>query len=449
MGIPSPLSFVLGEETCREYVEPPLNSTIPSDKPLWASPVQQSFRRFSLRPSQHSGQATGSFNGLHTKSKFQAVKTHNRNASQPSNAVGNRPTGYHRSLLLATILASILALTCQSPVQANALYFSSTSQSASEIATQGAGPGEWRRGTVLGGAATMEAWFYLLSGTPSLGAIYTEHDFALEDKSLRVGPNEISSLFAGPSNLPVMTASVPVSLNSWHHVAHVYDGAMMSLYLDGVRVAGPVAASGDIGDYPRPQDQGTLDQGGFAGFGAYRRHRETPTTTYSAMLGYVASFRISNYGRYSGARFVPVFDDLPADAGTVVTFQFNDAIGTGVRNLQGYGTNAFSVQTGVRKVDNSSVGSPSIVVAPSFPLPVATITGIAPTGQPNEFLITFNATLGLWTLETTTILNQPGNWNGIGNTMVASLTGNSVTVTTRPENDNRFWRLTTQPAPNP
>src|SRR5262249_50080499 len=143
--------------------------------------------------------------------------------------------------------------------------------------------------TVFGTAATYEAILLWPSAHGGGGStIFNEWQNFFEDKYLAVVPGPSGGLYG--DNHPVNGGSVisvatPVSLDQWHHVAFVYDGAEERLYLDGSLVQSR-PASGDISDA-----DGLGYVGGIFRDGAAR----------ASFIGLIDVLRLSDVARYTGS----------------------------------------------------------------------------------------------------------------------------------------------------
>ncbi len=165
--------------------------------------------------------------------------------------------------------------------------------------------------TTLGTAATMEARILYTPAYNGGQDLYREWVDALEDKHLAVKPSDIGVHFHNIG--PTLSTPTPIGLGAWHHVAAVYDGASLSLYLDGVRVA-TEPASGSIAN------GSSLPIFGGGKFESY--------WPIAGFLGYVDWFRMSNVARYGGASFAPPTGQPSSDSNTVLLFYFDEAPGT-------------------------------------------------------------------------------------------------------------------------
>jgi len=164
--------------------------------------------------------------------------------------------------------------------------------------------------TTLGTAATLEARILFTSTSDGGQVLYREWVDSVEDKNLVVTPAWIATELHDVGG--TLSTPTTISLNAWHHIAAVYDGASVSLYLDGVRVA-TEPASGSIAN------SSSLP---IFGGGQY----ETSTTI--GFIGYVDWFRMSNTARYSGTSFTTPSSQPASDSNTVLLFYFDETSGS-------------------------------------------------------------------------------------------------------------------------
>jgi len=164
--------------------------------------------------------------------------------------------------------------------------------------------------TTLATAATLEARILYTPTYHGGQDLYREWVDSVEDKHLALTPTGLAVELHNVG--PTLSTPTTISLNTWHHIAAVYDGASVSLYVDGVRVA-TESASGSIANGSALP---------ILGGGQY----ETPTAV--GFIGYVDWFRMSNTARYSGASFTTPSSQPPNDSNTVLLFYFDEASGS-------------------------------------------------------------------------------------------------------------------------
>lgn len=166
--------------------------------------------------------------------------------------------------------------------------------------------------TVIGNAATYEVVIHFPAGSAASGWVYNEWTFFQEDKLLIAGPNVVQA-YNFPVNLgSALIGPTSMTLDTWHHVAFVYDGAEERIYVDGMLIASR-SASGDVGDGDGLAHIGAIDRDG---------------TFFDGFIGYLDSIRLSDVARYAGTTFVYPLGDLESDANTLLLFNFNEPMGS-------------------------------------------------------------------------------------------------------------------------
>jgi hypothetical protein len=194
----------------------------------------------------------------------------------------------------------------------------------------------------LANAATYEARVLLTSTFAGAGLVFDEWTPGLEDKFLGVDLTHLNAYSFRLSD-DVLVGPVSATLNAWHHVAYVYDGAQERLYLDG-RLVAARSATGSIAN---------ADGSAFVG-AIFRDGGISP-----GLVGYLDTLRISNVARYSGSRFTPPRGDLSNDSSTLLLYNFTDAAGSGtVTDLSGNG------HTGTLGTGFSGATAPELVADP-------------------------------------------------------------------------------------
>ncbi len=206
-------------------------------------------------------------------------------------------------------------------------------------------------GTTLTSASTYEARILFTTALNRFGMVFNEWTNGQEDKMLTAGPTGLTGY-----NYPVfgsmLNGSPAVSLNTWHHIAMVYDGAQERLYLDGVLVSSR-ASSGSIGN-----------AAGLPFIGAL--FRDAATTP--AFGGYLDWLRVSNVSRYSGASFSAPVAQPATDASTQLLYYFDENSGTTTADQSSFG------RTGTLGTGFGGATSPTFTADPVTPAPVGTPT---------------------------------------------------------------------------
>ena len=134
----------------------------------------------------------------------------------------------------------------------------------------------------------------------------------------------------GNSNAQAVNGTVALPINSWNHVALVYQSATntMSIYLNGT-----LNASGSI--TLRPSDLGATDENWF---GQSQFHPLAFSDPY--FNGAIDEFRISNVARYTAA-FTPYPVQFTSDANTRALYHFNETSGQTVLDASSNALNGF------------------------------------------------------------------------------------------------------------
>src|SRR5262249_27568413 len=190
-----------------------------------------------------------------------------------------------RMIRIVRLVAIVALLMCAPCARAGVAYFGDINANI-EVGGQ----------TVIDMASTYEVVFLLTSAVGS-GVILEEIEPSGEDKLFQIVPNSDIRGFDFPVNNPnVLIGVAPVTLDTWHHAAYVYDGAEERLYFDGTLV-GSRPASGMVSN----------SDGGILYVGA------NPIHGYTTFVGLVDSLRVSNVARYTAA-FTPPTGDLSSDA---------------------------------------------------------------------------------------------------------------------------------------
>jgi len=182
--------------------------------------------------------------------------------------------------------------------------------------------------SVIGTAATIEARVNIANVDSTYGNIFGEWSSGREDKYLLIGPNQkINGYLYHPGGLTPLESSATVSLNTWHHIAYVYDGSEERLYLDGIK-AGSRPASGDVLDYSYS----------IAAVGAIFRDSQIT----ASFQGLIDTLRFSTIARYTGDSFTAPTGDLTPDAYTNLLYNFDEPQNsTVVYDLSGNGRNGY------------------------------------------------------------------------------------------------------------
>ncbi|MGA2323444.1 MAG: LamG-like jellyroll fold domain-containing protein [Sedimentisphaerales bacterium] len=182
--------------------------------------------------------------------------------------------------------------------------------------------------SVIGSAATIEARVNVNVNVDPYGSIFNEWSDGREDKHLMIKSDQrIYGYLYHPGGYTPLLSNATVSLNTWHHIAYVYDGSEERLYLDGIKV-GSRAASGDVLDYSYSISAvGAILKDGFF------------QPSFEGMLD---TLRFSTIARYTGDSFTAPTGDLTPDAYTNLLYNFDEPQNsTVVYDLSGNGRNGY------------------------------------------------------------------------------------------------------------
>lgn len=168
----------------------------------------------------------------------------------------------------------------------------------------------------LGGQGTIEYWVRFDAGADSGSSMAVST--AWDDSTTggwfcQVTPDTIAFTlrYADAANAE-LDASLTITKDVWHHVACSYDGAQMSLYLDGTRVV-TRAATGSFDSYSSHHH--------------HLLHRNKLLAPAQTGADAVREIRVGNAAVYGGTSFRPCFT-LDAVAGTVALFHADEGTGT-------------------------------------------------------------------------------------------------------------------------
>lgn len=216
-------------------------------------------------------------------------------------------------------------------------------------------------GTTLSTAATIEARIYFSSSLNRTGFIFCEWADGQEDKALSGGPGGLVGRFFDADTIGAY-AYPTITMDVWHHVATVLDGAWVRVYLDGVQVATD-AAAGDINNNAAAAFIGAInrDYANQQGFG-----------------GYLDWLRVSDVARYpGGTSFTPPSSQPASDANTQLLFYFDEAPGSTTAADQSGHSNG-TLGTGFTGATSPQFTSAPLEVVPS--VPALGLVGVAALG---------------------------------------------------------------------
>jgi hypothetical protein len=203
-----------------------------------------------------------------------------------------------------------------------------------------------RGNSVIGTAATIEARVNISVNDGQNRNIFNEWAFDEEDKHLLINPDQTMYGYTyHPGGYSGLMSSATVSLNTWHHIAYVYDGSEERLYMDGIKV-GSRAASGDVLDSP------------FSTSAVGANYRDSHVEV--SFQGLIDTLRFSTIARYTGDSFTAPTGDLTSDAYTNLLYNFNESLNSNVvYDLSGNG------RDGYLGVGFSGATSPTLVPEPA------------------------------------------------------------------------------------
>ncbi len=173
------------------------------------------------------------------------------------------------------------------------------------------------------GQRTVEAWVFL-SGTAS-AAILSHHEegsngsgYMLEHKNNKA--LTFRMFFGGQSYGEGGAVLTQLTEAQWSHVASVFDGSELRLYIDGVR-----------------RDSGalTLPSSVIANYPGVLRIGANAATSDHYSDGLMDEVRISSSPRYSGESFTPPSAPFAVDGSTVALWHFDEGAGQSAADATG------------------------------------------------------------------------------------------------------------------
>ena len=225
-------------------------------------------------------------------------------------------------------------------------------------------------------AWTFEAWIYptsLATIQPIYAAFSTPNNGELV---LNTSGNVVFRYWTGVEQK--VTTSATVTLNTWSHIAFVYDGTNLSIYINGTRYANAVKVSGaDTSTNP-------------LNIGTSRYGSSGSTQTY--FTGYISNVRVVNGTALYTSNFTPSTTPLTAVSGTsLLTCQSN-------RFIDNSSNNFTLTRNGDVKVQRFSPFNPTA------PYDAATIGGSGYFDGTGDYLTVpdnaaLNLSSGSWTIE--------------------------------------------------
>lgn len=151
---------------------------------------------------------------------------------------------------------------------------------------------------------TLEAWIKP-TGVSGHRHIAGKNNYEISVEPATGGFKAKFEFSRGGSWIEVASGAYP--LNEWHHIAGIYDGSNMRLFVNGSRV-GTTQTSGTVDQTGNPFRIGSADASG------------------DFFIGFIDEVRLSNVVRYTG-NFVTPRQPFSADSSTVGLWQFDDGMG--------------------------------------------------------------------------------------------------------------------------
>lgn len=183
---------------------------------------------------------------------------------------------------------------------------------------------------ITGTALTIEAWIYPTAFTSNFyeGSIVAKDANTNQGYVLRCGGTGILSFVIGVTGniwVDAISASNVVTLNKWQHVAGVYNGSTVKLYVNGQQVQS-VNETRSI----------TSDNSLHMGIG----HSFTAWAPARNFTGYIDEVRIWNTEKSRATLIADMFKHVSAGTGLVASYQMTDGSGSSLTDNSGNGNNA-------------------------------------------------------------------------------------------------------------
>lgn len=195
------------------------------------------------------------------------------------------------------------------------------------------------------GNFTVEAWIKTTSISTQQGIIEKSSSSSDRDGyGLRLtSSGTVQAYTAGAASVATATSSTVLTANTWYHLAGVYDGSTLSVYINGVRDGTPTSTS------LNPTDGATSLKIGSRGDSA-------TSTNFS---GLIDEARISSTARYT-ATFTPSSVALTTDGNTAGLWHLNE------RSLQTVFDDSSNVNNGTLGASSSVASDDPLQVIPSL-----------------------------------------------------------------------------------
>jgi len=171
----------------------------------------------------------------------------------------------------------------------------------------------------LSGPFTLEAWIWANSLSGRQDIIYKWGGGGRRSYFLQIahGKLEVAISTTGTkASVPGVYSSRTLSLHKWTHVAGVYDGSELTLFIDGVKDASTLPVPG----------------GAFAGK-APVYIGGTSSSSFEPFDGRIDEVRISDVARYKKTFSILPFTEFKPDEHTILLMHMNEGAGTTTKNL--------------------------------------------------------------------------------------------------------------------
>lgn len=220
------------------------------------------------------------------------------------------------------LVAATLLISCLSYSQTNYAVSFNGSSSADCGTSSGL--------NITGTAITVEAWIYPTAFTANYweGSIVAKDGSNATGYALRCGGSGQLSFVIGITGIlwaESVSATNVLALNKWQHVAGVYNGSTLLLYVDGKQVASNAENRTLVEDVSYPVMLGS-SPGGWA-----------PARRFT---GFIDEARIWNVPRTAAEIRFNIFRHLSAGTGLVASYQMSDGSGTSLTDNSGNGNTA-------------------------------------------------------------------------------------------------------------
>lgn len=183
---------------------------------------------------------------------------------------------------------------------------------------------------ITGTALTVEAWIYPTAFTTNFyeGSIVAKDAITNQGYVLRCGGSGILSFVIGVTGnvwVDAYSASNVLSLNKWQHVAGVYNGTTLKLYVNGQQVQ-------SVNENRSILSDNSLHLGIGHSFTAWAPARN--------FTGNIDEVRIWNVAKSQSALLTDMFKHVSSGTGLTASYQMSDGSGSTLTDNSGNGNNA-------------------------------------------------------------------------------------------------------------